>query len=173
MSILLSQTAATPHCAQSSSQHELTVVLDGTTARGREPALDIVRRNRTGRAIIKLMSEVSEWEGTASALLKELVRLHPTDRRLAVQSAGGLGQHLSKLKSTLSSAGLVQLETDRVGHNRTRTIYLTTIDRTACAELSSNVGSKSSVDADAADEVLGDAGKIECALNLAIASVVR
>lgn len=141
--------------------------------RERAEAFAVIRRNRIGRGICRLMTEVSEWQGTASELLNELVQLHPNDRRLAVQSAGGLGQHLSKLKSALSSAGLVQLETDRVGHNRTRTIYLMTIDRTACAELSWYAGSKSSVDADIADRVLGDAGKIECALNLAIASVVR
>jgi hypothetical protein len=127
-----------------------------------------VRRSRTGRAICKLMADRSEWQGTASELVKVLKRLHPNDRRLAVQTAGGLGQRLSGLGATLSNAGLVLVENERVGRRRTRMIYLTAIDPAACAVMSTPHAG-----ADNADSVGAETAKVERALGLAIAEAMR
>lgn len=128
----------------------------------------VVRRNRTARAICKLMADRPEWQGTASQLVEELKRLHPDDRRLAVQTAGGLGQKLHALRSVLSNAGLIVIENERVGHSRTRMIYLTTIDAMACT-----VASTPNAIADGADSVGDETAKAERALGLAIAEAMR
>ncbi|MBX3429727.1 MAG: hypothetical protein KF779_09110 [Hyphomonadaceae bacterium] len=132
-----------------------------------------IRRSRTGRAICTLMAGRSEWEGTSSQLVEELKRLFPNDRRLAVQTPSGMGQVLSGLKAALSNAGLVLVETERVGHSRTRTIYLTTLDVVACAVMGANASEKLGIDTDKADRVRAESAEIERALELAIAKTIQ
>lgn len=146
----------------------ITIVDGDRSASIENPVVNLarqaVRRNRFGPAICRMMADLSVWEGTASELLRELQRLHPGDRRLGRQTPAGLGQHVNKLQSALSDAGCVRVETDRVGHNRTRMIYLTTVDAKACAEAAVEAQVKRTRAAD---------GDVEHALGLAIASVVR
>lgn len=138
----------------------------------RQLACTRIRRNRIGRAICKLMSECSDWEGTAARLLEDLKRLHPNDRRLAAQTPGGLGQHLSKLQAVLSNAACVQVETERVGHNRTRMIYLTVLDPKVCADVAAG-SIKPAGSAGDADEDHADSDEIKRTLSMVIKSVVR
>ncbi|WP_158764340.1 hypothetical protein [Terricaulis silvestris] len=133
---------------------------DGTLARGH------IRRNHIGRAICMLMCDRLEWQGTAAQLLDELKRLHPNDRRLAGQTPGGLGQHLSKLHPKLMQAGCVEVEMARVGHNRTRMIFLTRLDQKACADAA--IALRNAGSADEADSVCAESTDVKRALGFGL-----
>lgn len=141
------------------------------TLGGHKSARDEVRRNHVGRALCKMMAGVAEWEGTAAQLLDELKRDQPGDRRLARQTPGGLGQHLSKLTAAFSAAGCISIETERVGHNRSRMMYLKTLDQEACADIAMEV-SPALARADDADKVHPDSDHLAQMLMSAIRSVV-
>jgi hypothetical protein len=97
----------------------------------------------------------------------------PSDRRLARQTPGGLGQQLRKLEDSLSNAGCVRVETHRVGRKRTRMIYLATLDPAVCGDVAANASMKSVSSADNADSVCTESTDVRRALELAIASVIR
>lgn len=123
-----------------------------------------LRANRLSRAICTLMSSRTHWQGTSTQLLEELRRLYPNDRRLAVQTPNGLGQRLSKLRPIFAEAGLIEIVTERVGHERTRMIFLTSLDQSACENAAADF-------ADNADNVRAKSEDAERAFKLAVASL--
>jgi hypothetical protein len=135
--------------------------------KGSSAAVRGLRANRLSRAICTLMSVSPEWQCTSTQLLYKLRGLYPNDRRFAAQTANGLGQHLRKLRPKLEQAGLVEIETARVGRSRVRMLYLKSLDQQACAEASWPL----SADADSADNVDRNSGNAEQALKLVIASL--
>lgn len=85
------------------------------------------RDDVVGNTILALMQKRDEWNGTATALLKKLVQFlpPPAPDKLPPKwpTPQGLGHRIPKLAPALRLNGL-EIEKDREGHNRDRTITI-------------------------------------------------
>ena len=84
---------------------------------------DMLSTNPVARAILQLVDDLGHWTGTATDLLREVVRRAPTEEKRLPRGAAQLKRELNRLEADLKAQGL-DIEDRRVGHRGDRMITI-------------------------------------------------